>query len=167
LALISSRYFTPALVLRFWTSSVTPGTAFSKAFLIGSVTSFENEVTHRDLARRRLRVNGRGCQGQSERRDERDPASEHSDPPYRFPCPPASRPTVAKRESGLPLSQNCHKRRRHVIPLFAAGRLSWREAVPMLGWFQKLLPKEDKFFVLFERHAQTLQAGAAALGRRP
>lgn len=33
----------------------------------------------------------------------------------------------------------------------------------MLGWFQKLLPKEDKFFVLFERHAQTLQAGAAAL----
>jgi predicted phosphate transport protein (TIGR00153 family) len=33
----------------------------------------------------------------------------------------------------------------------------------MLGWFQKLLPKEDKFFVLFERHAQTLKAGAAAL----
>lgn len=33
----------------------------------------------------------------------------------------------------------------------------------MLGWFQKLLPKEDKFFVLFERHAQTLKAGATAL----
>jgi hypothetical protein len=42
----------------------------------------------------------------------------------------------------------------------------------MLGWFQKLLPKEDKFFVLFERHAETLTAGAAALdgvlsGRSP
>lgn len=33
----------------------------------------------------------------------------------------------------------------------------------MLGWFRKLLPKEDKFFVLFERHAETLKAGAAAL----
>lgn len=33
----------------------------------------------------------------------------------------------------------------------------------MLGWFQKLLPKEDKFFDLFERHATTLVAGATAL----
>ena len=33
----------------------------------------------------------------------------------------------------------------------------------MLGWFQKLLPKEDKFFVLFEAHAVTLVAGARAL----
>ena len=41
LALVSSRYFTPALVLRFWTSSVMPGTAASKAFLTGSVTSLE------------------------------------------------------------------------------------------------------------------------------
>jgi hypothetical protein len=45
LALVSSTNFTPALVLRFCTSSVVPGTAFSKAFLNGSVTSFENEVT--------------------------------------------------------------------------------------------------------------------------
>lgn len=33
----------------------------------------------------------------------------------------------------------------------------------MLAWFQKLLPKEDKFFDLFERHAATLVAGAGAL----
>ncbi|WP_332682746.1 DUF47 domain-containing protein [Bosea sp. (in: a-proteobacteria)] len=33
----------------------------------------------------------------------------------------------------------------------------------MLGWFQKLLPKEDKFFGLFERHSVTLVAGAKAL----
>jgi uncharacterized protein Yka (UPF0111/DUF47 family) len=33
----------------------------------------------------------------------------------------------------------------------------------MLGWFRKLLPKEDKFFDLFEAHAATLVAGAGAL----
>lgn len=33
----------------------------------------------------------------------------------------------------------------------------------MLGWFQRLLPKETKFFDLFERHAVTLVAGARAL----
>ena len=33
----------------------------------------------------------------------------------------------------------------------------------MLGWFQKLLPKEAKFFDLFETHAATLVAGAKAL----
>jgi uncharacterized protein Yka (UPF0111/DUF47 family) len=33
----------------------------------------------------------------------------------------------------------------------------------MLGWFQNLLPKEEKFFDLFERHAATLVAGAEAL----
>lgn len=33
----------------------------------------------------------------------------------------------------------------------------------MLGWFQKLLPKETKFFDLFEQHAATLVAGANAL----
>ncbi|TCR62945.1 DUF47 family protein [Bosea sp. BK604] len=33
----------------------------------------------------------------------------------------------------------------------------------MLGWFQKLLPKETKFFDLFEQHAATLVAGADAL----
>jgi uncharacterized protein Yka (UPF0111/DUF47 family) len=33
----------------------------------------------------------------------------------------------------------------------------------MLNWFQALLPKEDKFFGLFEAHAQTLKAGAVSL----
>ena len=32
----------------------------------------------------------------------------------------------------------------------------------MLGWFQALLPREDKFYDLFERHAETLVAGALA-----
>jgi predicted phosphate transport protein (TIGR00153 family) len=33
----------------------------------------------------------------------------------------------------------------------------------MLGWFQAIMPKEGQFFTLFNRHAQTLVAGAAAL----
>ncbi|QCI66817.1 DUF47 domain-containing protein [Phreatobacter stygius] len=33
----------------------------------------------------------------------------------------------------------------------------------MLGWFQALLPKEEKFYDLFEQHAATLVAGAHAL----
>lgn len=33
----------------------------------------------------------------------------------------------------------------------------------MLGWFQKILPKEDKFFDLFEQHSRILIAGAEAL----
>jgi uncharacterized protein Yka (UPF0111/DUF47 family) len=33
----------------------------------------------------------------------------------------------------------------------------------MLGWFQALMPREDKFFDLFERHAQVLVAGAGEL----
>jgi predicted phosphate transport protein (TIGR00153 family) len=33
----------------------------------------------------------------------------------------------------------------------------------MLGWFHKLLPREEKFFDLFERHSQTVVAGAEAL----
>jgi hypothetical protein len=32
-----------------------------------------------------------------------------------------------------------------------------------MNWFQKLLPREDKFFDLFERHAQILVDGAEAL----
>jgi uncharacterized protein len=32
-------------------------------------------------------------------------------------------------------------------------------------WFQKILPREDKFFDLFERHSETLVAGAEALQR--
>jgi predicted phosphate transport protein (TIGR00153 family) len=33
----------------------------------------------------------------------------------------------------------------------------------MLSWFQALMPKEGRFFDLFDAHAQTLCAGAAAL----
>ena len=33
----------------------------------------------------------------------------------------------------------------------------------MLTWFQALMPREERFFDLFERHASTLCAGAASL----
>jgi predicted phosphate transport protein (TIGR00153 family) len=35
----------------------------------------------------------------------------------------------------------------------------------MMGWFQALLPKENRFFDLFEAHGRTLCAGAQALQR--
>jgi hypothetical protein len=34
----------------------------------------------------------------------------------------------------------------------------------MLGWFQALMPKEERFFDLFARHATIVVAGAEALG---
>ena len=33
----------------------------------------------------------------------------------------------------------------------------------MLGWFQRLLPREEKFFELFIQHSETVVAGAEAL----
>lgn len=33
----------------------------------------------------------------------------------------------------------------------------------MLGWFRRLLPREDRFFDLFERHSSTVVRGADAL----
>ncbi|RAI45073.1 DUF47 domain-containing protein [Rhodoplanes roseus] len=33
----------------------------------------------------------------------------------------------------------------------------------MLGWFQALMPKEERFFDLFTRHAETVVAGAEAM----
>lgn len=33
----------------------------------------------------------------------------------------------------------------------------------MLGWFQALMPKEERFFLLFEKHAAIVVAGAEAL----
>jgi len=33
----------------------------------------------------------------------------------------------------------------------------------MLGWFRKLMPREDRFFDLFARHAETVVGGAEAL----
>jgi predicted phosphate transport protein (TIGR00153 family) len=35
----------------------------------------------------------------------------------------------------------------------------------MLDWFQRLLPREEKFFPLFERHAASIAAAAVALRR--
>jgi predicted phosphate transport protein (TIGR00153 family) len=35
----------------------------------------------------------------------------------------------------------------------------------MMGWFRRLMPREDRFFDLFERHAETLVSGAEALQR--
>jgi predicted phosphate transport protein (TIGR00153 family) len=35
----------------------------------------------------------------------------------------------------------------------------------MLGWFRKLLPREDRFFDLFDRHARTVVSAAEALER--
>ena len=33
----------------------------------------------------------------------------------------------------------------------------------MLKWFRAIMPKEDRFFDLFEQHSQTLVAGAQSL----
>lgn len=33
----------------------------------------------------------------------------------------------------------------------------------MLGWFRRLLPREDRFFDLFEKHSRTVVGGAEAL----
>jgi len=33
----------------------------------------------------------------------------------------------------------------------------------MFGWFQALMPKEERFFTLFEKHAAIVVAGAEAL----
>ena len=35
----------------------------------------------------------------------------------------------------------------------------------MMGWFRRLLPREDRFFDLFSQHAETLVLGAKALER--
>jgi len=35
----------------------------------------------------------------------------------------------------------------------------------MLGWFRKLLPREDRFFDLFDHHVRTVVGGAEALER--
>src|SRR4029079_12855043 len=35
--------------------------------------------------------------------------------------------------------------------------------VRMLRWFQALMPREDRYYELFNRHALTLRLGAAAL----
>ncbi len=52
----------------------------------------------------------------------------------------------------------------------AANALLWarrysQEKVPALRWFQALLPKQGRFFELFEAHSRTLVDGADALAR--
>lgn len=46
-----------------------------------------------------------------------------------------------------------------------AMRTRMGSRVPMLGWFQSLMPKQGRFFDQFEAHAATLTAGADALAR--
>lgn len=55
-------------------------------------------------------------------------------------------------------------------PVGKIARLKlWAETqggrMPMLRWFQALMPKQGRFFELFEDHAATLVAGADALAR--
>ncbi len=49
-----------------------------------------------------------------------------------------------------------------VLPVL---RSRMRRRFPMLGWFQALMPKQGRFFELFDAHAATLVAGADALAR--
>ncbi|SEN08602.1 Uncharacterized conserved protein YkaA, UPF0111/DUF47 family [Sphingomonas gellani] len=49
--------------------------------------------------------------------------------------------------------------------ILPAIRRTTRERFPMLAWFQSLMPKQGRFFELFEAHAATLVAGAGALAR--
>lgn len=46
-----------------------------------------------------------------------------------------------------------------------AGIREWGARIPMLRWFQALMPKQGRFFDQFEDHAATLVAGADALAR--
>ncbi len=46
-----------------------------------------------------------------------------------------------------------------------AVRTGIRRRIPMLGWFQSLLPQQGRFFDQFEAHAETLVGGADALAR--
>lgn len=45
------------------------------------------------------------------------------------------------------------------------ARRTGGEKVPILRWFQALMPKQGRFFELFEQHAQTLVDAADALAR--
>src|SRR3954464_8963693 len=47
---------------------------------------------------------------------------------------------------------------------YTSVQMTPAEAVPMLGWFKALMPKEEGFFPLFTRHATIVVAGAEALG---
>jgi predicted phosphate transport protein (TIGR00153 family) len=49
--------------------------------------------------------------------------------------------------------------------ILPAVRTGAKRRIPMLGWFQSLMPKQGRFFELFDAHAATLVAGADALAR--
>lgn len=49
-----------------------------------------------------------------------------------------------------------------VVPAIRAGI---GRRIPMLGWFQRLMPTQGRFFEQFEEHAATLVKGADALAR--
>jgi predicted phosphate transport protein (TIGR00153 family) len=65
---------------------------------------------------------------------------------------------VRMQGAGASLSQKCNAAR--------GGRMAaLLRGASMLNMFQKLMPKEDRFFDLFERHAVTLVGGADAMVR--
>ncbi|TPG21179.1 DUF47 family protein [Sphingomonas koreensis] len=61
---------------------------------------------------------------------------------------PALTPGLAERV--MPTSQH-------------SAKTTPRERLPMMRWFQNLMPQQGRFFELFEAHAATLVAGAEAL----
>jgi predicted phosphate transport protein (TIGR00153 family) len=72
----------------------------------------------------------------------------------RFPgASPHQLPTAEMRQAAIGASSDVRKQ---------GIRLSHNEA-SMLGWFQALMPKEERFFKLFEKHAAIVVAGAEAL----
>ena len=50
-----------------------------------------------------------------------------------------------------------------VLPSGTGTQNTKREKLPMMRWFQKLMPQQGRFFDLFEAHAETLVGGAEAL----
>jgi len=49
------------------------------------------------------------------------------------------------------------------IPRAELGFVAAKSSHLMLSWFQALMPKEERFFTLFQKHAATIVAGAEAL----
>jgi predicted phosphate transport protein (TIGR00153 family) len=50
-----------------------------------------------------------------------------------------------------------------IEPVSVANRTAAQGESPMLSWFQAIMPKEERFFDLFVRHATIVVAGAEAL----
>ena len=69
-------------------------------------------------------------------------------------------PTLAQLIAGFRAPSTPQGLVGRVVPKLQAEA---RRRLPLLGWFQALLPKEGRFFDLFEAHAATLVGGAEAL----